>query len=125
MQPIEIEQRGLITVVHLGPEYGSLDVGTAEDLEGRLSHLAGKIDPPFLLLDCWNTDYFGSLFISVLIRCYRTIRERDGRFVLCCLRLHLRRELNAMNLDVLWPTYGSLEEAVQSMTRTAMANRRT
>lgn len=125
MQPIVIEQHGLITVVQLGREYGSLDFGAAEDLNGHLSHLASKIDPPYLLLDCWNTDYFGSLFISVLIRCYRIIRERGGRFVLCCLRPHLQQELNALHLELLWPTHGSIEEAEQSMIEIAIANRRT
>ncbi|MBI2480130.1 MAG: hypothetical protein HYV60_16320 [Planctomycetia bacterium] len=116
MQPAEIEQRGSVTVVYLGREYGSLEPHAIEAMEDHLFRLAGSIDPPQLLIDCWNTDYFGSLFITALVRCYRCIRGRRGRFAMCCLQPHLRQELRAVNLDLLWPLYGSLEEAVQHMT---------
>jgi len=125
MQPTEIEQQALVTVVHLGPEYGTLDVDAIEAMEGDLLRLVEEIDPPHLVLDCWNTEYFGSLFISVLVHCYRRIRERGGRFVLCCLQPLIRQELEAVNLHVLWPIYDSIEEAIRSITETKMNPRRT
>jgi anti-sigma B factor antagonist len=115
MDDFMVKRYKSMTIVRLGTGYGSLDTGAAEELENRLLRLTAEIEPPYLLLDCRATACFGSLFIRVLMRCYKRLQSRRGKFGLYRLTSQLRQEIHFLNLDLLWPIYGSLAAAAQGM----------
>ena len=113
MDHLRIEQRGSLSVVHFGVEYGSCSWDKLAETEESLLRLADEVTPPYLLLDFTNTDYFGSEFISVLLRCYKRINRRQGRFSLCCVQSDLMKELETTRLNELWAIYDTRDQALE------------
>ena len=115
MEQVWIEKHGALTVVHFGEEYRSSHFDLLQQLRKRLEQLADDIDPPVLMLDLLNTDYFGAGFISVLVDCYARIKRRDGQFALCRLRHHLVEEFEVTNLHRLWPIYATRNQGIEAL----------
>jgi anti-sigma B factor antagonist len=113
MEHLWVERRGSLSVVHFGVEYGSCSWDKLEETETFLLRLADDVTPPSLLLDFTNTDYFGSEFINVLVRCHKRISLRRGRFSLCCAQSELMRELETTRLNELWPIYDTRDQAFE------------
>ena len=114
MEHLWIERRGSLSVVHFGVEYGSCSWDKLKETEESLLRLADEVTPPHLLLDFTNTDYFGSEFINVLLRCHKRISLRQGRFSLCCAQSDLMNELETTRLNELWPIYDTRDQAFET-----------
>jgi anti-anti-sigma factor len=114
MDHLRVEQRGSLRVVHFGVEYGSCNWVKLKETEEFLLRLAEEVTPPCLLLDFTNTDYFGSEFISVLLRCYKRINQRQGRFSLCGAQSDLLQELETTRLNELWTIYDTYDQALET-----------
>ena len=115
MDHVWFEKQDGLTVVHFGAEYGSLQFDLLQQLRKHLEQLADDIDPPVLVLDFWNTDYFGAAFIGVLLHCYARIKRRGGQFALCRLQSHLIEEIEATNLHRLWPIYATRDRGITAL----------
>ena len=117
MKQMWVENYPPATVVHLGPAYGSVDEQGLRNVERILHRCAQTADPPNLLLDFSNTKYFGCGFLSVMLRCYERVKQRDGRFILCGLSPNPREVLHATQLDRLWEIYTTHDEAERAIRR--------
>lgn len=105
-----------ITVVELDERYDSLDEETLGHLSDLLLEAASESDPPALLIDFSQTEFVGSLFIGLLVRVWKRIRDRNGSMGLCCIPAFCREALTAARLyDTLWTPYGTREEAIAAM----------
>lgn len=104
-----------VTVVQLGPEYDSLDEGNLDDLRDFLLQLADQTDPPWLVIDLSNTNFFGSIFIEVLFRMWNRLNARGGCFVLSGLREFCAEVLYTSRLDKLWDFYPNSKAAVEAL----------
>jgi anti-anti-sigma factor len=68
-----------------------------------------------VIVDLRNTSYFGSDFIGVLLKVWRRVRSRDGRFAICNMTEGENDILSICELDKLWKIYPTLEEAKASV----------
>lgn len=78
--------------------------------ERILSKLA-ETSPPRLLIDLSKMDYFGSIFITLMLRCWKKVQQVDGKFALCGLTSNTKEVIDASHLDRLWAIYADAPSA--------------
>lgn len=110
-----VEIHGRTTIVHLQRDYGSTQVEALRDAENLLLNANLDSERPKLLLDMGGTDYFGSEFLSILVRCHQRISDLGGRLAICRANCNLMAELAAANLDILLPVYDTRAEALRGL----------
>jgi anti-sigma B factor antagonist len=109
---LSAQQEGRVTVVALQGDYGSFDAASLGALCDRLLELADGSQPPVLLLDLHSTEYFGSSFLGILVRCHAHLRRRGGVLLVCRPHVLLRQEMRSMRLDEVWRVFDSRDEAL-------------
>lgn len=113
----QVERRGDVTVVVLGPEYELVEESMIETLSASILQAAREADPPWFALDLSRTRFFGSSFIEILFRAYHRLNEKGtGRFALCGLTPHCREVIEITHLDRLWKLYPTAAEAVTALS---------
>lgn len=110
-----IERRGEIMIVTATPSLESVGAGI-EDLAARfiIEPLRGEVEP-VVLFDLGQVEYFGSVFLAVMIRCWRTVLAQSGTMALCGVSAHARELLHVTSLDQSWPLYADRREAIEAL----------
>lgn len=111
----EVVVDGRVTVIELGPAYQIVDEHLLDTgLEQSLAEIVAAADPPLVVLDLTQTQFFGSSFIEVLFRLWSQIQaRRGGEFAICGLTPHCLDVLKITHLDTLWKLFQTRGEAVQ------------
>jgi anti-sigma B factor antagonist len=104
------EQDG-VAVLDFGPDKHSLDEAALQQVQESVLE-ASNVDPPLLVVDMAQVDFFGSSFIELLYRVWSRLNSRGGQFALCGLSPYCREVIEVTKLDQLWPIYGTVDEAV-------------
>jgi anti-sigma B factor antagonist len=110
-----IERRGDMMIVIANPAIETVGEGL-EDLAARLilEPLKG-VDEPVVLFDLEQVKYFGSVFLAVMIRCWKLVLAKSGTMALAGVSSHARELLHVTSLDTAWPIYADRQEAVESL----------
>ena len=75
-----------------------------------------KEDPPNnLIVDLTDVGYFGSAFITFLLRCHLMAKNRGSELVLAGVNREIRELLRTTALDTLWALYDTSAEAVDAL----------
>ena len=85
----------------------------AEEL-GYLAPLKAK-PPGGLIVDLGRVNYFGSVFISFLLRCHLLVKKQGSELILTGVSEKARELLRVMSLDTLWAIYESRDEALAAL----------
>ena len=110
-----IEHHGELTIVTATPALES--VGSAvEMLAARLivEPLKNEIEP-VILFDLSQVSYFGSVFLAVMIRCWKIVLSKSGTMGLSGVSDHARELLHFTSLDQAWPIYKDRREAIDAL----------
>ncbi|QVL33316.1 STAS domain-containing protein [Telmatocola sphagniphila] len=76
-----------------------------------------KENPPtHLIVDLSNVSYFGSEFITFLLRCHLLVKKRDSELVLAGLGDRIRELLHQTALDTLWAIYDDRATAIAALS---------
>lgn len=76
-----------------------------------------KADPPSnLIIDLEGIRYFGSSFITFLLRCHLLIRQQGSELILAGVNNRIRELLRTTALDTLWALYDTRQEAIASLS---------
>lgn len=112
-----VESRdGEVTIVSLGADLKRIDESNVRELAAQLSEIVQKTSPKLIVLDLSPTDFFGSSFIEILFRLWKTLRkEPSSRFALCGLQPYCREVLTITRLDSLWEIYDSATAAAKAL----------
>jgi anti-sigma B factor antagonist len=110
-----IERRGELTIITANPLLETVGAGL-EDLAARaiIEPLRDEVEPQ-VLFDLSQVSYFGSVFLAVMIRCWRLVLSKSGTMVLSGVSSHARELLHVTSLDQAWPIYGDRREAIDAM----------
>lgn len=68
-----------------------------------------------VIINCRDTDYFGSSAMGFFARLWKQVRLRGGGMVFCELSEHEKELLNVAGLDTLWPARSTLEQAISAI----------
>jgi anti-sigma B factor antagonist len=112
----QVKRHGDVAVIVPSPEVEQLPdnlVQPAADLV--LSPL--RDDPPsHLIVDLEGVRYFGSAFITFLLRCHLLVKKRGSELVLAGVNPRIRELLRTTALDTLWALYESRQEAIEALS---------
>jgi anti-sigma B factor antagonist len=114
-QSFRIDRHGDLAVIVPSPEVESMSE-TLIQQAAQLVLAPLKADPPAgLVIDLSHVDYFGSVFLSFLLRCYTPIKMHGSEMVLAGVSPRIRELLRLTNLDTLWAIYDSRQEALDAL----------
>ena len=74
-----------------------------------------EIEVPIVIFDISDVSYFGSVFLALMLRCYKFVKTRGGDFVLCGASKMACELLRVTALDTLWAMYDTREEALEAL----------
>jgi len=110
-----IDRHGDLAVIVPSPEVESMTESLIQQA-AQLVLAPLKADPPAgLVIDLSHVDYFGSVFLSFLLRCYTPIKMHGSEMVLAGVSKRIRELLRLTNLDTLWAIYDSRAEALAAL----------
>ena len=76
-----------------------------------------KEDPPNqIIIDLSEVGYFGSAFITFLLRCHLLVKQQGSELVLAGVNDRIRELLRTTALDTLWALYDTRAEALEALT---------
>lgn len=67
-----------------------------------------------VIFDLSDVNYFGSVFLALLLRCHKLVKQRGGELVLCGASQMALELLRLTALDTLWAIYDTPEEALEA-----------
>jgi anti-sigma B factor antagonist len=107
-----VEHRGDVTILE--------PTQTIETLRWDLIEQAAQMvlapiraQPGPVLVDLSAVNYFGSVFLSLLLRCWKVVSARGATMVLCCVSPQARELLRVTALDTLWAIYDTRQQAME------------
>ncbi|MBA4188423.1 MAG: anti-sigma factor antagonist [Planctomycetaceae bacterium] len=78
-----------------------------------------KENPPNqIIVDLSGVNYFGSAFITFLLRCHLMAKQRGSELVLAGVNKQIRELLRTTALDTLWALYDTAAEAIDELGAT-------
>jgi anti-anti-sigma factor len=110
-----IERHGELVVVTATPLLESLDEGVEEQAAELIMGPIRDQEGALLVFDLSPVDYFGSIFLAVLIRCWKLVLARGGTMALAGVSDRAKELLRLTSLDIVWPIYATRREAMEAL----------
>ena len=115
-QSFRIERHGDIAVITPSPEVEKMPENLMEQA-AQMVLAPLRSDPPGgLIFDLSQVDYFGSTFLSFLLRCHKRVKEKGCEVVVAGASPAARELLHMTALDTLWPLYPTRAEAMADLS---------
>ena len=110
-----MERHGDLILYIATPALETIDAGletqVAEVILSPLSRLSG----PLVVFDLAAVNYFGSMFLTLLIRCWKLTSAKGGMMALSGVSPQAKELLHVTSLDMLWPMYATRREAMEAL----------
>ena len=75
-----------------------------------------KEDPPMhLIVDLTGVRYFGSAFITFLLRCHEVAQQQGSELAVSGVTSRVRELLRVTAMDQIWSLYETRQEAIQAL----------
>lgn len=72
--------------------------------------------PPMVIFDLGEVRFFGSVFLSLLLRCHKFVKTKGGELLLCGASAMARELLSITALDTLWAIYDTRDQALAAVS---------
>ncbi len=102
-------------MVSATPALESIAVGLEDQAAELIFDPIRRDAEPLIVFDLSQIDYFGSVFLGVLLRCWKMVQAKGGSMALACVSVRARELLHLTSLDFVWPIYESRREAVEAL----------
>jgi anti-sigma B factor antagonist len=114
-QEFQIERHGEIAVVTPSAKVEEMHETMIEQA-ARLVVQALRTDPPAgIVIDLSQVNYFGSVFVSFLLRCHSLAKKHGCEIVLAGPSDPARELLKLLDLETLWAIYDTRKEALDAL----------
>ncbi|GIW79782.1 MAG: hypothetical protein KatS3mg105_1589 [Gemmatales bacterium] len=114
-QSFHIERHGDIAVIVPCPEVESMQENLIQQAAQMVLAPLREDPPGGIVIDLTKVNYFGSVFLSFLLRCHMLARKHGSDIVLAGPSARTRELLHLTNLDTLWAIYDTRAEAMESL----------
>lgn len=108
-----IERHGDVAVVVPASEVESLQWELVEQASELVLAPINEMDTPLVIVDLSEVEFFGSVFLSLLLRTWKSVFQHGGTMVLCGVSGRARELLKLTALDTLWAIYENRDEALE------------
>lgn len=106
------ERHGEIVVIVANPALERLEFGLEEQASELILKPLQRIENPLIIFDLTQVDNFGSMFLALLIRCWKLVQSLGGAMSLAGVTPRTRELLRVTSLDMVWPIYDTKQEAM-------------
>ena len=114
-ESFKIERHGEIAVVTPSAKVEEMHETMIEQA-ARMVIQSLKSDPPSgIVVDLSQVTYFGSVFVSFLLRCHSQARKHGSEIVLAGASEPARELLKLLDLETLWAIYDNRQEAIDAL----------
>jgi len=114
-QSFKVQRHGDIAVIIPSPEVESMPENLIQQA-AQMVLAPLKEDPPAgLVIDLGQVKFFGSVFISFLLRCHMLVKKHGSEVVLAGASERIRELLHLTALDTLWALYDTRAEALDAL----------
>lgn len=110
-----IERHGELTLIKATPALETLEFGLEELAAELIIEPLRRQDAPLVLFDLSEVNYFGSMFLALLLRCWKVVQAKGGMMALAGVSEHARELLRLTSLDIVWPMYADRREAMEAL----------
>ncbi len=115
-ESFNIERHGEVAVVTPSAKVEEMHETMIEQA-ARLVIQSLRQDPPEgIVVDLSQVNYFGSVFVSFLLRCHALAKRQGSEIVLAGASEPARELLKLLDLETLWAIYDSRQEAVEALS---------
>ena len=74
-----------------------------------------ELEIPMVVFNLSEVNYFGSVFLALLLRCHKLAKSRGGELVICGASEMAMELLRVTALDTLWAIYDTQDEALDAL----------
>ena len=110
-----IERRGDLTVITATKDLEKIEFGLEELVSDLILKPLRRQENPSIVFDLSRVDFFGSMFLALLIRCWKMVLAQGGTMALSGVNDKTRELLRVTSLDMVWPMYGTKREAIEAL----------
>ena len=115
-KPFQIERIGEIAIITPSPDVEKMP-DTMMEQAAQMVLAPLRANPPSgLIFDLSQVDYFGSTFLSFLLRCHKRVKEHGSEVVVAGASQKARELLHMTALDTLWALYSTRSEAMAALS---------
>ena len=110
-----IERHGDLTVITATRSLEAIEFGLEEQVADLVLKPLRRQENPLIVFDLSQVDNFGSMFLALLIRCWKLALSQGGTMALSGVTDRTRELLRVTALDMVWPMYESKREAMEAL----------
>jgi anti-anti-sigma factor len=114
-ESFRVQRHGDIAVITPAPEVESMPENLIQQAAEIVLAPLRKAPPAGLVIDLSQVKFFGSVFISFLLKCHMLARRHGSEVVLSGATPRARELLHLTALDTLWAIYDNLDEALEAL----------
>ena len=107
-----IERRGNVTIIRPGQQIETLRWDLIEQAADVVLQPIRAQEERLVLIALDQGNYCGSVFLSLLLRCWKLVSMSGGMMVLSGVSPRARELLSVTALDTIWPIYDTEQEAI-------------
>lgn len=113
---IQIKRQGELAIIEPTNEVESMEWELIEQAAEIVLQPLKREPPAGVIVDLSQVSYFGSVFLSLLLRCHKLVKQQGGEMVLCGVSPRARELLEVTALDTIWAIYDTREEAISALS---------
>jgi anti-sigma B factor antagonist len=111
-----VERHGEIAVVFPSPKVEEMHEAHM-DQAAKMVLASLREDPPAgIVIDLSQLNYFGSVFVNFLLRCYMHCKKQGLEFVLAGPSAASRELFKVLGFESLWALYNTRQEAIEALS---------
>jgi anti-anti-sigma factor len=112
----QVKRHGDVAVIVPSPEVEQLPDNLVQPAADLVLAPLRDDAPSNLIIDLSGVRYFGSAFITFLLRCHLLVKKRGSELVLAGVNPRIRELLRTTALDTLWALYETRQEAIEALS---------
>jgi anti-sigma B factor antagonist len=112
---IDIQRSGDIAIIVPANEVETMQWELIEQAAEIVLAPLKKQPAAGVIVDLSKVSFFGSVFLSLLLRCHKLIKQQGGEMVLCGASDRARELLRLTALDTIWAIYDTREQAMEAL----------
>lgn len=120
--PYRFESAEGYSVVSLQPELNDAQWSDFEKIGTEILEKLNSMQTPAFLIDLSSLSYMGSAMVALIVRVWKSIRERNGRMVVVNQHEMVFEVMKLAGLHNVWTIVGTRDEAVRALGMRAKAD---
>ena len=114
-ESFRVDRHGDVAVITPASEVESMPENLIQQAAEIVLAPLRKDPPAGLVIDLSQVKFFGSVFISFLLKCHMLVKKHGSEVVLAGASERIRELLHLTALDTLWALYDTRAEALRAL----------